>query len=336
MYGPGPVKPGEIRLGKDPSRPIAKIFGVAAAEKDPTWDGLRLAPDAENDPGALGGWVRAGRTIRTPSFPITTGKLFYLARGKGYAYAAVDSHRLIAGPLHGQLIQRIQTGNGFQWVRHDLTPYQGHHAHVSFTAADGADFAIAMVVQGSAASGTDGHLHLLKGTVPLSGCNRLLWKKLAETDLVSPESLAALYQSVFTDAWSRLARHRIIGRADAADYAELADWLVQHPALFGAAEGPAARRLAAAAGPVLREEADLIAQIQNESRLATAMLDGDGQNEHVFIRGSPKALGEIVPRRFLEALAGPRGLSLRRGSGRLELARQMTDRAEPATRAASW
>jgi hypothetical protein len=58
-----------------------------------------------------------------------------------------------------------------------------------------------------------------------------------------------------------------------------------------------------------------------------AMLDGDAQNEHVFIRGSPKALGEIVPRRFLEALAGPRGLAVHQGSGRLELARQMTDPA---------
>ncbi|HLJ91976.1 MAG TPA: PSD1 and planctomycete cytochrome C domain-containing protein [Gemmataceae bacterium] len=325
MYGPGPVQPGQIRFGKDPARPIARVYTIAAAEKDPTWDGLKLVAGAENDPGALGSWVRAGRTIRTPSFLITSGKLFYLVRGKGYAYAAVDSHALIAGPLHGQLIQPIQTGDGFQWIRHDLTPYQGHHAYVFFTPADQADFAVAKVVQAAAGSGTGDDSSLAKETAPLSGSNRALWRRLAKADLGSLESLALLYQSVFSDVCSRLANDDLIGRADAADYAELADWLVQHPALFGTADGPAARRLAAATGAFVRKEADLTAQIQKQSRLAMAMLDGDAQNEHVFIRGSPKALGEIVPRRFLEALAGPRGLAVHRGSGRLELARQMID-----------
>jgi hypothetical protein len=58
-----------------------------------------------------------------------------------------------------------------------------------------------------------------------------------------------------------------------------------------------------------------------------AMLDGSGVDECVFIRGSPKTLGEVAPRRFLEALAGPERLPVARGSGRLELARQMTDPA---------
>src|SRR5262249_53395315 len=60
---------------------------------------------------------------------------------------------------------------------------------------------------------------------------------------------------------------------------------------------------------------------------AMALLDGNGITEHVFLRGSPKALGEAVPRRFLEALAGTEPLPSKNGSGRLELARQMTDPA---------
>src|SRR5206468_4529734 len=47
----------------------------------------------------------------------------------------------------------------------------------------------------------------------------------------------------------------------------------------------------------------------------------------VFLRGSPKLEGELVRRRFLEALAGPKALAIARGSGRLELARQMGDPA---------
>ena len=35
------------------------------------------------------------------------------------------------------------------------------------------------------------------------------------------------------------------------------------------------------------------------------MQDGNGVDEHVFKRGSYKTPGDEVPRRFLEALAGP-------------------------------
>src|SRR5262249_9030187 len=62
--------------------------------------------------------------------------------------------------------------------------------------------------------------------------------------------------------------------------------------------------------------------------LALAMQDGTSVDEYVFIRGSHKTPGEVVPRRFLEALTGPDGLKPAHGSGRLELARQMTDPAE--------
>src|SRR6185295_15789850 len=58
-----------------------------------------------------------------------------------------------------------------------------------------------------------------------------------------------------------------------------------------------------------------------------AMQDGSGTDEFVFTRGNHKTLGERVPRRFLEALAGPQKLDVKTGSGRLELARQMTDPA---------
>jgi Protein of unknown function (DUF1553) len=48
-------------------------------------------------------------------------------------------------------------------------------------------------------------------------------------------------------------------------------------------------------------------------------------DEHVFVRGSPKGLGERVSRRFLEAFAGTEPITVGPGSGRLELARRVTD-----------
>jgi hypothetical protein len=62
-------------------------------------------------------------------------------------------------------------------------------------------------------------------------------------------------------------------------------------------------------------------------RRAPTMRDGTGINERVFVRGNHKTLGVDAPRRFLEAFKGPAFTSP--GSGRLELARQLTDPAHP-------
>ncbi|MBI1917767.1 MAG: DUF1549 domain-containing protein, partial [Planctomycetes bacterium] len=51
----------------------------------------------------------------------------------------------------------------------------------------------------------------------------------------------------------------------------------------------------------------------------------------VFLRGSPNNLGEAVPRRFLEVLAGKERRPFRDGSGRLELARAIADHDNPLT-----
>ncbi len=98
--------------------------------------------------------------------------------------------------------------------------------------------------------------------------------------------------------------------------------MTKHAALFGCS-APASEE----ARTFLVEQGKIADRIHKESRLCVAMIDGSGENEYVFIRGSHKAHGETVPRRFLEALAGPAPLAALRGSGRLELARQMIDPA---------
>jgi hypothetical protein len=75
--------------------------------------------------------------------------------------------------------------------------------------------------------------------------------------------------------------------------------------------------------------AQLEAQIP-APRLALALADGTGEDERVHVRGSYQTLGEVVPRRFLQALAGTSQGSPENGSGRLELARRMVDhRTDP-------
>lgn len=305
-YGSAPVRAGDVIIPPDmdavldrSAKPYVRIAERGAAEIDPFWNQLKLTPGAELDPGATGKIARAGRTIRTPVFTLDSGKVHYLVRGSGTVYAAVDQHILINGPLHGSLVKSLPTADRFRWVTHDLTPYRGRSLHVEFTAGS-PDFAVAMVVQGD-------HAPALEG--PGKGITALLTGDGAR----SLESLAAAYQRFVEAGIEQFASDRLSSADDVGDHARLMNVLLK----VTPKPGDAVAKL-------LVEQSQLAAEVKTESRLAMAMLEGTPVDEKVFIRGSPKALGPTVPRRFLEALAGPNALGTR-GSGRLELARQMTD-----------
>ncbi len=306
-FGTGPARPGDLRLSGDRPRFVER----GAAEYDRAFDVLRLKPGAENDPGALGRIpMRAGRTLCTPSFKVKTGKVFYLVRGAGAVYASVSAHVVVEGPLHGQLVMRFPASAEFRWVSQDLTRYKGLDAHIEFTAVPGSDLAVAMVVQAEQSPG------------PIDRPNAALLGLLSG-DEKSAEALAAAYGKLFAEVARRLSADEVAGKADAADLARLANWLAARPELLG----DNAKPISATMAGFIAEEKRIAGGIKAESRLALAMLDGSSVDEHVFVRGSPKVEGEAAPRRLLEALAGSKPLHSAPGSGRLELARQMTDPA---------
>jgi hypothetical protein len=254
-FGTRPRKVGDLVIEQGKVR----VAEVAAAVCDRAWDVLAVPPGTDSEYGALGKHIHAGRSIRTPEFKVA-GKLHYLVRGSGTAFAAVDEHTLIAGPLHGSLVIDFPTASGFRWITQDLTPYHGQLCHVEFTAGKDSDFAVAMVVQGPTpppAPVVDEDAHR---------ANELLFRDGGDIKKVADEYLAA--------------RKKIAKR------------------------------------------------IRSTSRLAPAIWEGTGVDENVFVRGSPKGPGERVPRRFLEALAGNGPITTGPGSGRLELARTMTDPAK--------
>ena len=311
-FGAGPVRAGDVRIEGDGAHPTIRLNTIGAAEYDRTWDGMKLAPGAENDPGALGRRVRAGRTIRTPTFTINAGKVYYLVKGGGMIYAAVGSHVMIAGPLHGQIVGDIPPGDKYHWAGIDLTPYKGRRVHLEFTAAEGADFALARVVQAEASPAI------------VDTPNRALLNLLSGDEAGSLERQAAGYQRLFQDTAKRLRADQVAGSPEAADLARLANWLLRRPELLSDEGVKTLQEIAVAS---LAEQKKLVAGIRRESRLAMALQDGDGVDEHVFKRGMYKVPGDEAPRRFLEALAGPERLSVARGSGRMELVHQMTDPA---------
>jgi hypothetical protein len=308
-------RPGGLVLGGTADQPVVRFQDRGAAATDAFWEKLRAAPTAENEPGALGGYSRSGRTLRTPTFEVTAGWVYYLVQGSGHVYASVEAHVMIAGPLHASLVMPFKTGPAYQWVAQDLSPYKGRHVHIEFTPNPGADLAVVMVVQASKTPGMPDH--------PGKRLGRLLTGPGAS----SVEALAAGYQYLVTSAVDRLARDKLPESLAVAEDARLLNLLLHHPELTGLQQGRVGKNTADAVRLFLIRQSNLASQVQTESKVAPAILDGSATDEPVFIRGSYKTPGPLVPRRFLEALVGPERVTKAQGSGRLELARQMIDPA---------
>lgn len=306
-FGPRPVRTGDIFLGSSLDRPISRWVDQPAAERDRAWDGLRLAPNTPNESGSLGSAIRSGRTLRTPEFTLKDGKAYALIKGSGMIYAGVGQHIMLAGPLHGSLVQKFNTGDKFQWVAINLGPYKGQRLHLEFTPNDAPPFALIAVVQGG------------NPPPPLMNPHRKLFQDAAAHSTI--DGLARDYGTLFKGIALALADDD----PRLKDHAATTHWLLQNLALFAPPESDEAKHIAKVAEPILDQQKKILAQLRLDSRLAPAMQEGSGTDEHVFIRGNPRTPGDLVQRRFLEALTGIEPIKASAGSGRWELAQQMTD-----------
>jgi hypothetical protein len=76
----------------------------------------------------------------------------------------------------------------------------------------------------------------------------------------------------------------------------------------------------------------ILADVQLESATAPAILDGNGIDQYVLLKGSAARRGEVSPRRFLEAIDGPSQPAWPQdSSGRRQLADRVLDPANPLT-----
>jgi len=106
---------------------------------------------------------------------------------------------------------------------------------------------------------------------------------------------------------------------NAALAAETIDWQ---------SESAAAVRTTAAASAT--DRAAIVADARLASATAPALLDGNGIDQFVLLKGSAARPGELSPRRFLEAIDGPDQPTWpEHSSGRLELADRVLDPANP-------
>ena len=304
-FGARPLPGRTVLAGRSPAEPIAAVLDGGTAHSAACGPGL---------PGLL----------RTPTFVISAPTLSMLVAGTGQAFVCIDSHRVVEGPLHGVSKQQIKTGGDWKVKTVDLSGYVGQRAHVEFKPAD--DGASPLAVRWVNLDGGPVWENVPGGH--FSGIMSL-W---LHVDGANPSyaGVARRHADEFRRAWAPVADNNVGATGGELD---VADWMTRRLSLFGYT--PAAREKVAG---VLAEVAAARKAIRAEykpSAAAPAMLDGTPFDERVLIRGSHKTPGEVVPRRFLEAVDGPEPLAPGNGhaagSGRLALARRVVDPANPLT-----
>ncbi len=293
---------GEVVLGSGDGG-IARVMPFGAASRDRFWDKLALTPVTETDSGTLGAAWRAGKNLLTPKFTLKSGKLHYLLRGRAQVYAGVDSHIMVNGPLHGRLTTSFDTGGAVRWVTQDLSEYIGHRAHVEIAPKDQADLDVLLVVESAE----------VPSWLPATG-----W--LPAQPVKSFAELTPAFASDLGVVSAALASGK--GTVP-AELAPLADWLVQNRTLFSAAAN-----WTNAATDFRRDVAKLADDVRWESPTAVSWMETSGVDEHVLLRGKPGKPAAVAPRGLPTAL-GFAAINPPESSGRLELAGQLTDPANP-------
>ncbi len=306
VFGSRPLALGEVVLGTNRNGvgPLAAVMGYGAARRDEFWNRLALTPGTESDAGSLEATARAGRMVRTPTITLQSGRLHYLLRGKARVYAAVDSHIMVAGPLHGGLVSGFDSGAQVGWVSQDLSAYSGHRVHLEF-APDGSNPLEILLVVESPEKPT---------ALPV-----MAWQPTGQPG--SFAAVAAQWQADVSAAAQKLGAENL--GADARS-AALADWLVQNHGWLGADE----TALAAAAATWTRDQQALAQSLRWDSHTAVSWFDGTGVDENVLLRGKPFRPGELAPRGLPAALGTP-VIHRPDSSGRAELAQQLMDPANP-------
>ena len=310
-YGSRPAMIGDIILGSNPTNPIARVMTYGAARRDLFWNRLKAVPGNENDSGALAATTRSGQMLRTPTVTLGVGKLHYLIKGRTRVYAAVDSHLMVEGPLHGRLVQKFDSGPQGEprWVTQDLSLYSGHRVHVEFGPEGDGELEVLMVVESAETPKWQPEVSFAPAT-----------------PVRTSASDAKEFQSAVAAANRQLSRGTIAKSPEAGRQALLANWLVQNPSLFGDASDAATVRPANA---FLAGQSNIASRVRWESHTAVAWFDGTGVDENILVRGKPFKLGAVSPRSLPAAFASAKPITTTASSGRYELALQLINPSNP-------
>jgi hypothetical protein len=257
------------------------------------------------DSGALGKKLLGA--ARSPTFTIPGKQLHIRAKGHGCQvrvivgnYMLADTHNLLFDGLNID----INTDGEFKWitVTGDLGKYVGERAYLSVEDSGDGEIAIDEVVFSDGPPPVD-------PPSPLS-------LEIAESNAIdSIDSLAKRYATSWNETLAQFHACNL-----KADHAELFNWALRLDLIESSAQ--------AAKLTKLQHEMRLVDQSVPAPMKVLAMADGTGQDERIYLRGKHQSLGSVAPRRFLEAVDSNTYVT-EVGSGRLELAKRITDAENP-------
>ena len=425
------------------SSPRVTIASFGAAVSDLFWSGLEsITEGSVHNKSALANLPKSGRTLRSPTFQLKQATVNCLVEGTGWIVACVDSHRMIAGPLHGNTIQPIKPDQ--RWVNLDLSRYVGHRLHLEFIPARDATLSVRMVAQGFDRQTLAEFDQKLTERDQAYQAYAQAAEAILNVDMQVEQHVFADFESGSYQGWTAtgeafgdipqtletIAKYqgKINGRGtyfvnshnirpggdvrrgdkltgtltskeftidcDAIEFLvgggshqgktcvnllidgkvvlsatgknnnqmSIATWNVrpfagkkatiqvvdQHTGGWGnigvdhivfvkavAQSGDDVEDRDSAGQHLVRqwrhERKQLAGQVVRKSRVAPAMLDGTGEDDRVLIRGNSSKPGDVEPRHFLTAVTGKEPMTIPSGSGRLQLAEQINDPANPLT-----
>lgn len=293
--------------------------GFAFGDRQPDESAFAAAPDIVATPGVVNSG-RFGRkfegVLYSPTFEIQHPQIHLRMRGERVTVRLIidgfvmDVYNAL---LFNGIRSEVNSPQTFQWVTlgGDLKNYQGHRAHLE------------VIDHG------DGWFEL----------DQVRWSSRSPVDPVdSVAQELSRYQPRTIADMARSFVGFVLGDGvlDDPDRTQLLremmrQGLIDDSQYVGVVESESDESVVQRLLGVQRELAEIDASVP-KPRYAVAMIDGTPEDEHVFIRGNPKTLGPVVPRRFLEALDPDRtAVPAELGSGRLMLANQIADANNPLT-----
>jgi hypothetical protein len=269
-----------------------------------SWDSTLRTPQLVVSGVAQAGMLstRLPGVLRSPTFTLNKPEILYHLKGRGKVHLVIDGYRMdrFSGLLFSGARFDFDTQGKFVWHRQgkDVSRYVGHQAYIEISCEPGESLVV-----------DDIRFVEKSDALALSSASEIAGRILEDERPASADKLAQAYGSAFCAA----VRDR---RTESLNWV---NWALQHQLLT--TDSAAEAQLAD-----IGRQMDAVAGAMPAPRQCLSATDGDGIDEHIFVRGNPKALGQLAPRRFLEAIAGENQPPMPGDhSGRLELACRLVD-----------
>ena len=254
--------------------------------------------------GRLGAKLQG--VMRSSTFTIEKPYILYRLCGrKGQVRLVVDGYMMdsFSELLFEGVSFKVNTDGLMHWHAQSVAKYLGHRAYIEIIDSD--DGFVAVDEIRFASSGAS--------DPPIDKITALV---LAQPQIISTETLAKAYKKVLAQSLQDWRE----GRPSTG--AEFVRWAMSRRLLPGSVDSQA--QLADLGHQVAATDAATPAPDK-----VVAIADGSADDQPVHIRGNYKNVGEPVPRRLLEAIAGAKQPAHLHGSGRLEFAERMLSLGNP-------